>query len=239
VKDDIGELPTGAKPVHMLWGLLLLKLYCSEQVLAILAGVHEQTFRKWAWYFVDAVADLSVSVIKWENRFQNDIGNVCLVSIDGTDFEIYQFGRFWTGWYSHKFKGAGLRYEVGVCIRTGLIVWIHGPFPCGRWPDLKIFRYGLKKMLTPGEKVQADGGYRGEPNFVVTPTGEKDLGQQVRGRQETVNRRFKHWNILHRVFRHVLSKHQSAFNSVAVITELELENGQPLYSVTYEEFDLE
>jgi hypothetical protein len=28
--------------------------------------------------------------------------------------------------FSHKFKGAGLRFEVGVCLLTSDIVWIHG-----------------------------------------------------------------------------------------------------------------
>lgn len=229
-------MPNGSRPVHLLWALMLLKLYCAESVLSALANAHEQTFRKWAWIFVDAIADLQYSVIVWENRFKDDIGNECLVSVDGTDFMIYQWGKFWKGWFSHKFKGPGLRYEVGLCIRTGEIVWIHGPFPCGKWADLTIFRYGLKKMLRRGEKVQADKGYRGEPECVVLPTGVNDLGQQVRGRHETVNRRFKQFAILHRTFRHELAKHQSVFTAIAVVTELALETGEPLYGVTYVEY---
>jgi hypothetical protein len=240
-KIDLSLMPNGAKPCHLLWALMFLKLYCAEPVLATLAGgVHEQTLRKWVWLFVDAISDLQYEVIQWENRHKQDIGNICLVSIDGTDFEIYQWGDFWTGWFSHKFKGPGLRYEVGLCIRTGHIVWIHGPFPCGKWPDLKIFRYALKQKLANGEKVLADAGFRGEPEHVVTPTGVRgDLGQQVRGRHETVNRRFKQFGVLHRVFRHELIKHQSAFTAVAVITELALENGEPLFGVEYVEFEEE
>ena len=34
-------------------------------------------------------------------------------------------------WYSHKFKCAGLRYELVTCIATGDIVSFTGPFPCG------------------------------------------------------------------------------------------------------------
>ena len=165
----------------------------------------------------------------------DDIGNQCLATIDGTDFKIYQYKPFWTGWYSHKFKGPGVRYEVGLCIRTGWIVWIHGPFPCGKWPDLKIFRKALKHLLDAGEKVQADAGYIGEPNHVATPDGEQDVAGRIRGRHETVNRRFKQFNILHRVFRHDVAKHQSAFGAVAVITQLNIENGEPLFHVDYDE----
>lgn len=226
-------MPEKGKPIHLLWALMFLKLYCSEPVLAAIAGVHEQTFRKWAWSFVDAISDLQYFVIMWENRLIGDIGNECLVSVDGTDFKMYEWGDFWSGWYSHKFKAPGLRYEVGVCIRTGHIVWIHGPFPCGKWSDLKIFRQGLKNMLQQGEKVQADGGYRGESNHIVTPTGVNDMGQKVRARHETVNRRFKQFNILQRVFRHELVKHQAVFLACAVITQLALESGEPLYGVNY------
>ena len=228
-------LVNGAMPVHMLWAFMFMKLYCSESVLSALAGgVHEQTFRKWAWYFVEEIANLQYRVILWKNRFIGDVGNTCLVSIDGTDFRIYQWKPFWKGWYSHKFKGPGLRYEVRPNIMTGQIVWIHGPFPCGEWPDLNIFRVGLKQMLTGGEKVIADLGYQGEPDHVVTPTGDiSGMANRVRGRHEHVNKRFKQWNILHRVFRHQVERHQPAFFAIAVITEVALENGEPLYAIVY------
>jgi len=40
-------------------------------------------------------------------------------SVDGTDCQIQEPLLFNAKWYSHKFKGPGLRYEVGVCISTG------------------------------------------------------------------------------------------------------------------------
>ena len=46
-------------------------------------------------------------------------------------------------WHSHKFNGPGLRYEVAICMLTGCTVWIMGPFPCGDWPDIEIFRFAL------------------------------------------------------------------------------------------------
>ena len=85
----------GAKPVHLLWALMFMKLYCSESVLAALAGgVHEQTFRKWSWYFVEEIANLQYKVILWSNRFKGDIGNICLVSVDGTDLKSISGSHF-------------------------------------------------------------------------------------------------------------------------------------------------
>ena len=58
----------------------------------------------------------------WDNRKKCDSGKDCLISVDGTDFKIKEPTPFSPMWCSHKFKGAGLHYEVGVCILTGEIV---------------------------------------------------------------------------------------------------------------------
>lgn len=60
------------------------------------------------------------------------------VSLDGTDFRIREPQPFNKKWFSHKFKAAGVRYEIGISIVEGEIVWASGGFPCGEWPDLKI-----------------------------------------------------------------------------------------------------
>ena len=115
---------------------------------------------------------------------------------------------------------------------TGHIVWIHGIFSCGKWPDLKIFRNAfLKQQLTPGKKIQAKLGYCGEPDHIVLPTGVNAIGQNNRARYETVNKRFKQWGILCRIFRHEVSKHQPAFPSVAVMTELAIKDEEELFGV--------
>jgi len=110
---------------------------------------------------------------------------VCKVAVDGTDFRIFNWKPFWTGWFSHKFEGPGLRYDVAVSIKGGKVVWINGPFPAGKWPDISIFREALIHMLDVGEKAIADKGYRGEDEHIVIPEGSS--GRGVRARHETVN----------------------------------------------------
>ena len=73
-------------------------------------------------------------------------------------------------WWSHKFNGPGLRYEIGVCIQTGWIVWVNGPYPAGQWPDLRIARGSLNQLLDAGERFIADGGYRDSHGPAITPT---------------------------------------------------------------------
>ena len=128
--------------------------------------------------------------------------NRLYVSIDGTDFRIFmKKGWLYKYWYGYKFKNPGVRYEVGVSIKCGDIVWIHGPFACGFYNDIKIFRISLKNWLDEGECVEVDDGYVGEsPKYVLCPkairyvklTDERRKHEQrIRSRHETVNKRFK------------------------------------------------
>ena len=96
-----------------------------------------------------------------------------MVMIDGVDFKIPEPTPFSSAWWSHKFNGPGLHYEIAVCIKTGWIVSFNGPFECGSWPDLKIFKSGLKRFLLVTERVVADRGYHGDMD-VCHPDSAKD-----------------------------------------------------------------
>ena len=95
-----------------------------------------------------------------EKQIKKDKGNDCLISDDGTDFRVAEMGR---RWYSFKYKKSGVRYKVGLCILTGEIVWIAGPYECGKCNDISIFRNVLMTKLGPAKRVEADDGYIGEP----------------------------------------------------------------------------
>ena len=63
---------------------------------------------------------------------------------------------------SHKYAGkSALRYELGVNILVGNLVWIQVPYPAGKYTDIKIFNHVLVHVLELGERVEADEGYRG------------------------------------------------------------------------------
>ena len=58
--DPLNTMTNGVQDVHLLWGLMFLKLYVSESVNCALArGVDEKTFRKCSWMFVYAMSDLA------------------------------------------------------------------------------------------------------------------------------------------------------------------------------------
>ena len=183
---------------------------------------------------------LHLPQINWENRKQGDIGNDCLTSVDGTDCLIPRVKGQGKAFHSHKFDGPGLRYEIAVCILTGWIVWVMGPFPCGDWPDISIFRFALKEMLDENERVEADDGYRGEdplhakvPKSMVHGHDEKMLvvRTHVRRRHETANKRIKQFACVATKFRHDISFHGCCFRACTVLTQLAIEYGKPLFGV--------
>ena len=178
--------------------------------------------------------------IIWENRFKNDRGADCLITVDGTDCRCPNYGPTFS---SHKFamKG-GLRYEVGVCIQTGDIVWVNGPYPAGAWPDIKIFRNCLISHLGVGERVEADDGYIGEaPQYIKCPksftnlTITEHMQSRVRSRQETANKRFKDWAALQVIFRHDITLHADVFRTAVIMTQLKINSGEVMFSCGYKD----
>jgi hypothetical protein len=161
------------------------------------------------------------------------------VSIDCTDVVIRKPTHFWKGWYSYKHNGPGLRYEVAVSLKGGDLVWVHGPFPCGQYTDIDIFRQSLISFLDKDERVEADDGYIGEePMVCKTPGGfySKSEGidkerSRIRGRHETANARLKIFGILNQKYRHDIKDHAFVFRAVAVLTQLSIESGEPLFAL--------
>ncbi len=77
-------------------------------------------------------------------------------------------------WYTKKFIGPGLRYELVCSIATGDIVAFNGPFAPRPNPDITIFRHRLRGMLGPGEMTICDKGYKGDTKC-CTPYEAKNL----------------------------------------------------------------
>ena len=129
--------------------------------------------------------------INFQNRFlNNNTSNKCKITIDGTDCPIEEPKPFNKKYFSHKFHGPGLKYEIGVGITTGWICWYNGPFPCGN-SNLRIARVGLVRYLLEGEMILADGGYNDGNKVFSTPSGVHDVHARMRSLcpaiHETIN----------------------------------------------------
>jgi hypothetical protein len=121
------------------------------------------------------------------------------------------------------------------------IVWINGPFPAGRWPDVNIAHLGLIHFLDAGEYYAADGGYADGHRFASTPNGLNDYEQRTKAlahaHHETVNRCFKVFGCLSQRYRHSLAFHGTIFRAVAGIVQLTIQFGHPLFDIEYNEAD--
>jgi hypothetical protein len=236
-----------AKPKHLLWALVLLKVYQSDEVHCALVGwPSAPTFRKWAWYFVERIAMLKDGIIILANRFDgldSEIYTHCFISVDGMDCPVNEPWPFNPEMYSEKFNGPGLKYEVAVCIKTGHIVWINGPF-LASINDFTVFiHHGLGQAITQEEGVEVDSGYLGDNRFMQPHMGisskERKQKAVVRGRQEGVNGRLKVYSVLRTHFHHyeagpnsrneMMAKHKLCFEAVAVITQLKISTGEPIF----------
>ena len=112
----------------------------------------------------------------------------------------------------------------------------------GKKNDHEIFQSSSMTWLESCERVEADDGYEGEashkvkcPSSIGIPEEKHRMMGIVRRRQETVNRRFKQWSSLKQVFRRDLCMHGRVFTAVVVISQLTIENGEPLFQVEYDD----
>lgn len=211
----------------------------------------DRTFRKHAWANIKKIYHLHKEVIVWPNSWGNpdkgDKGDTrFIITVDGTHCLIWeptldtftQQRKF----YSHKFKTAGLDYEVALSIFQPKCVWIKGPYPAAKH-DITIFRKHLKGKLLASRNSSGvdymaigDRGYRGEADLITTPNSHdteevRDFKGRAASRQETFNSRIKNFDCMDEKFRHGIEKHKECFYACGVIVQLQLENGFPLFSV--------
>ena len=180
-------------------------------------------------FFIPVLTPPTASAATTTDHLQHNVLSDCTMTVDGTDFCIPQKGAATKGnaFASHKYAGkSALRYELGVDILAGNLVWIQGPYPAGKYTDIKIFNKVLRNFLEPGERVEADEGYRGHhdktkcPGNDPHPAENRGMQGRVRTRHETLNGRLKNWGILSQVFRHHIRMHGDVFRACAVVTQL-------------------
>jgi DDE superfamily endonuclease len=123
-------------------------------------------------------------------------------------------------WYSHKFNGPGLAYQIVVSVQESKILSITGPYMAGE-QDITIFRKqdGISH-LSSHDSEEA-----------------KNYKKRVRARHETLNKRLKDSKSLGTPFRHFDSRrytldnfddHKYVFFSVCVLVQYDLQY-QPLF----------
>lgn len=128
---------------------------------------------------------------------------------------------------------------MGICILTGDIVWVNGPFAPGIYNDLQIFmQCGLASMLDKNERVEADDGYIGADPLLAKaksapwhPDSLLSIRNDVRARHETVHCRMKFFAALRHVFKHGVAKHQDVVLAIVVLVQTQIRMGEPLFAI--------
>ena len=144
--------------------------------------------------------------------------------------------------YSHKSNGPGIAYEVAVAIHESRIIWMNGPFRASTH-DLTIYQSpnGLRDQIPNGRLGVgiADSSYSSDPTIstsnALDPQPLARFKSRAKARGETINYRLKKFDVLSGTFRHRGARrllcHEIAFTCCLVITQYEIELGQPLFAV--------
>ena len=154
------------------------------------------------------------------------------LTIDGVHFKILEYYPFNKKWFSHKFKRAGITYEIGCNVHTGDICWAFGGYPAGV-SDLTMERQGILRVLPPTEIIIADKGYVGEGGNIISPILERSHSfnkqhKVIMATHEHVNKRVKYCACMSMVWRHGWKMHILAFYAVVSLTQINIENGEPM-----------
>lgn len=200
---------------------------------------------KHLWKWIRRIAALAEEKIRLEDRFSGNLSvsyEVFTLLVDGTDFRCWEPKHptlpIDTGYASHKFKSAGLRYKIALSVETGECVFISGPHPAGKH-DMTVFREDLKSKIQPGEAIIADSGYqtsKADEEFMSTPNTQdrKEVAKFksiVQCRHETFNGRLKKYASMDNTWRHGKEKHGWALRAVAVTVQYHLRFGGGLFKV--------
>jgi hypothetical protein len=163
-----------------------------------------------------------------------------LASVDGVHCQIQEPRKVpEKKWYSHKFNGPAVTYQIVLSLRENKVLFISGPYPAGQ-SDIIVFRKddGILHQIPPGKRIVADRGYNGEAEVLSVPSHLHDsltvtnFKKRARARQETFNARLKEFKILDVPFRHLnklpheqeysLVEHKRVFESISVMVEYDL-----------------
>lgn len=242
----------------------------EEQMEATFAksiGPCDRTVRAWCWnYFIPKIAALTPEIIVWPGVWDNweDPDNeeetIFAITVDGKHcpiqeptVESFEESR---KYFSHKYNGPGLDYEIAISTFSQQCVWVSGPYKAG-CPDITVFRDGLKQRLQESRDASgvqyrgiADRGYRGEREYLSVPTSQdteevRDFKGRALSRHENFNGRIATYAIVEHTFRSkgltgapgtderrgLVEKHGQCFFAVTVIVQLQLDNGSPLFEV--------
>ncbi len=227
-----------------------LKLYDTEEVMAGRWGFGEEYCRNTVKEYISRIQKLNSYKISFDGLHPG----CTFLPVDCMHVRTHEFRCSPSSkWYSHKFNGPGVSFEVVTDPVEGKIRWINGPEPASIH-DLTFLRGGKKGQTKKWKKSSlyfhlpkfarliGDSAYEGQLDKVSTTKdahkpATKKLFARMKSMQETCFKRFKDFKVLNGSFRHgkntedKLAKIKSSFEAVAVLLQYDFENGARLFEV--------
>lgn len=227
-----------------------LKLYDPEEVMAGRWGFGEEYCRNTVWEYLRRIQKLK----SYKISFDGIDPNCTFLPVDTMHTRTQEFRCSPSSkWYSHKFNGPGVSFEVVIDPIEGKIRWVNGPVPASTH-DLTFLRGGKKGQMKKWKRsslyfhipktarMVGDSAYEGQPDKVSTTKDAhkpetKELFARMKSMKETCFKRFKDFKVLRESFRHgkstedKLAKIKLSFEAVAVLLQYDFENGSRLFEV--------
>lgn len=172
--------------------------------------------------------------VRYENRFLNtEKDQKCFTSLDTIDFKMSD--KALTGlrdstdnYYSEVYKSQGIRYEVGIAVKTGDIVWKYGGLPCGSYPEINLANEAYIYAVKKDELTYANKKYH-KSKFFITPnhTNVKEH-KKIMQRHKNLKKKIKYFEILNKPYRHIIDKHHLCFHAIVNIIQITIKHDTPL-----------
>ena len=219
-------------PLHFLLAIRFLFTYDTEGDLSIFSQIKShQSVREVCRVYV-----VKIQLLFRPNMgtlADNDHGFIFLMTIDGTCCPIEEPRPFSTHNSCYKIGGkAGVNYELGISIIEQKVIWCFGPTQPGAYNDLSVYRLALKQEMQrmPDRRIIADGIYNDEEDVIsqkdeLDPRELQEFKDRALSRHEKFNGLLKNFNILNSKFRHGRDNHVVAFEAVAYLCQIQLDNG--------------
>jgi hypothetical protein len=126
VKDLVSKVGSSFVLSNLLMALNWLWLYDNEHVLAGRWNLSEETIRNRVQKCCKDIQSLKETKIQWDDQGET----IFVCSVYGLHCLIYKLRTDpESKWYSHKFNGPGVAYEIAVALHSNRVLSVRGPFP--------------------------------------------------------------------------------------------------------------
>ncbi|CAB9515385.1 unknown protein [Seminavis robusta] len=242
ITTDVAEAylqPAECNLDHFLYTMHFLKAYPREKQRQNKWHICDQILRDTGWLIAGKIAAMKIFKIVWLDTGDD----IWVGSVDGTHIKSWEpthdkYPKDRTA-FSFKHHFSGFNCEIALSLKESKIIWINGPFKAGT-NDIKMFTSegGLAdKHRETGQRVIADHGYKGHDDVISRPNSldsakVSKFKNRARSRHEAVNGLLKHFKCTDSSsFRHGIEKFSICFEASAVVTQYQMELGEPLFEI--------